>query len=72
MKSVQDTLFRRWFASSMAVRNDMLSNATATTRTVIGTHCHLSIASGCRTLWMPSYNANRPPTLNSTMDTMNA
>jgi hypothetical protein len=42
------------------------------TSTAIGTHRQLSIGSGCWILWYASYSANRPPTLNSTIETMNA
>ena len=61
-----------WLASEIAVRNDSDSSTIAITSTMIGTHCHLSIASGCCTLCTPSYSANRPPTVNSTIETMNA
>ena len=45
----------------------------ASRRTTIGTHLQLSMGSGMLpSLCQPSYRANRPPTVNSTMDTMNA
>ena len=44
----------------------------ATSRTTIGTHFQSSIGSGLENLFHASYSANRPPMLNSTIETMKA
>lgn len=43
----------------------------ATSSTATGTHCQVSMGCGSENLCHASYSANRPPTLNSTMETMN-
>ena len=79
MNSPQDRLPRIWLLSWMAVRNDRPSMTMAATSTAMGTHHHWLSSSwfgfpACTSsyLWNASYRANRPPTLNSTMDTMKA
>ena len=58
--------------SRIAVRKEKPSSAIAASSTAIGTHCQSVIGSGCWNLWYASYSANRPPRLNSTIETMNA
>ena len=72
MNARHDALPRIWLVSLMAVRNDSDSSTIAAASTAMGTHCQLVISSGCWILCHPSYNANSPPTLKSTIDTRNA
>ena len=43
--------------------------AIAASSTTTGTHCHDSMPWGSCHLWYASYSANRPPTVNSTIET---
>ena len=45
---------RMWLDSFTAVRNENDSSTIATSSTPIGTHCRVSIGSGCWSLWQPS------------------
>jgi hypothetical protein len=57
--------------SFSAVRSDSASITIETSSTATGSH-QLSIGWGFAILPMPSYTANRPPRLNSTIDTTKA
>jgi hypothetical protein len=71
MNCHQEASPRTLFDSTIAVRNENVSSATATTRIPIATPA-ASISCGWRIFSMPSKIAKAPPRLNRTMATMKA
>ena len=64
---------RTWLDSMIAVRNEKDSAMIAPMSTASGTHQKSpSMACGCWSFSHASYRAKRPPTLNSTIETMKA